>query len=120
MTPPREYVDFLEDILTASRKAQAFVGDMDYVSFAADEKTVFAVVRALEIIGEAAKRIPPEVRDRHPSIPWRAMTGIRDKLIHDYTSVNQAVVWQTVSDDLPLLAVQMESILSALPEEPQS
>jgi len=117
MTPSREFVDFLEDIRDAALKAQQFVAAMDYAAFAADEKTAYAVVRALEIIGEAAKRIPQGVRDQNPSIPWRAMAGIRDKLFHDYTSVNLQVVWQTVVEDLPSLGRQIDQLIRALPDE---
>lgn len=113
MTATRSYVDFLDDIRTSAVKAQAFVAGMSYDTFTADEKTVFAVVRALEIIGEAAKRIPNAMRDQYPEIPWRAMAGIRDKLIHDYVSVNLAVVWKTVEEDLPSLVPQMEQMIQA-------
>jgi uncharacterized protein with HEPN domain len=115
MTTPRAFGDFLDDIRAAAVKAQTFVAGMSYDAFAADDKTVFAVVRALEILGEAAKRSPQEVRDRNPGVPWRAMAGIRDKLIHDYTSVNLEVVWKTVEEDLPGLVVQIESIIRAMP-----
>ena len=62
--------------------------DLSYEAFAVDDRTTYAVVRALEIIGEAAKRIPQPIRDQYPLVPWRSMSGIRDKLIHDYVSVN--------------------------------
>lgn len=113
MTAPRQFADFLEDIRSAALKAREFVSGLTYDSFATDEKTVFAVVRALEIVGEAAKRIPQEVRDANPDVPWRAMSGIRDKLIHDYTSVNLEIVWKTVEEDLPGLVSQIERIIRA-------
>ena len=76
----REYVDYLQNILYAMEKAESFIEGMDFAAFEADEKTTFTVVRALEIIGEAAKKIPPEVRQKYPDVPWREMAGMRDKL----------------------------------------
>ena len=102
MKQPRDYRDHLDDISEAARKALEFVAGMDYEGFLRDEKTAYAVVRALEILGEATKRIPLEIRDRFPEVPWRSMAGIRDKLVHDYVSVNLEVVWKTITEDLPL------------------
>jgi uncharacterized protein with HEPN domain len=114
MSQPRQYRDFVEDILQASKKATEFLGGLSLAEFALDEKTAFAVVRTLEIVGEAAKRISQDVRDRYPDVPWRSMSGIRDKLIHDYVTVNLEIVWRTVNEDLPALIPAMEAILADL------
>jgi len=99
----RSSADYVDDILQAAEKAVAFLGPMTLTAFRADEKTLFAVIRALEIVGEAAKRIPDPVRESHGQIPWRSMAGIRDKLVHDYVTVDHEVVWKTVVEDLPPL-----------------
>ena len=118
MTTPRSTADFLEDIRAAAKKAQSFVTGMTFHAFSADEKTAFAVVRALEIIGEAAKRIPGEIRLEHPSLPWRSMCGIRDKLIHDYTSVDLEIVWKAVHEDLPELLEKIDIVIRTVNRNP--
>jgi uncharacterized protein with HEPN domain len=111
MTQRRTYVDYLEDMRQAAEKAVAFLGGVPLATLQADDKTAYAVIRALEILGEAAKRIPPEIRDRYPEAPWRAMAGIRDKLIHDYLTVNLEVVWKTVTEELPTLLPTLAGIV---------
>jgi uncharacterized protein with HEPN domain len=78
---------------------------------ASDEKTLLAVIRALEVIGEAAKRGSPSVRRKHPDVPWRGMAGMRDKVIHGYFGVDSDLVWRTVHDDLPRVRAAIRALL---------
>lgn len=112
MSSDREYADYLEDILDAISKIANFIEGMTFDQFSRDDKTAYAVIRALEIIGEATKHIPEQVRKSNPDISWREMAGIRDKLIHDYFGVNLEVVWKTATDDLPKLEPEIQLILS--------
>ena len=80
----KESVNYIEDIIKAMNDALSFVKDMDYVVFIEDNRTTYAVIRALEIIGEATKKVPPSIKDEYSQIPWKKMAGMRDKLIHEY------------------------------------
>jgi uncharacterized protein with HEPN domain len=93
----------LEDIREAVRLTILFTADLSYEQFVGDIKTQSAVVRQLEIIGEASKRVSEATRARYPSIPWTILGRMRDKLIHAYHAVDPKVVWDTVHDDLPML-----------------
>jgi uncharacterized protein with HEPN domain len=97
----REFVDYLVDIRDAAENISQFIAGMTWTQFAEDQKTIYAVVRAFEIIGEAAKKVPPSVRKRHAEIPWKQMAGMRDKLIHEYFGVNYQVLWKTAQEDIP-------------------
>ena len=114
MRSQRQFVDYIQDILDAIEKVEQFTEGMDFKGFSVDDKTVFAVIRALEVIGEASKRIPEDFRKLHPKIPWKQMAGMRDKVIHAYFGVDAEVVWSTVERDLPTLAKGMQAILDSL------
>lgn len=114
MTSSRSIQDYLQDILNYAEDAMQFVAGMDLATFEQDKRTNYAVVRALEVIGEATKNIPQDVRDRYPSIPWRLMAGMRDKLIHDYISADLRRVFETVLTDLPVIKTAIAQVLSDL------
>ena len=113
MKSQRVILDYLQDMLDACLKAIQFTQNMTFDEFIKDDKTQFAVVRALEIIGEASKKVPESLKDQNREIPWRAISGMRDKMIHDYMGINQEVVWRTVIEDLPLLGQQLQKVIEA-------
>jgi uncharacterized protein with HEPN domain len=114
MKSNREYTDYLQDILDAAGKAMRFVKDVDFAAFRANDEKVFAVIRALEIIGEAARNIPKSLCERYTEIPWEDIVGMRNKVIYDYFGVDLEVIWKTLHEDLPPLPAAIEKILEDL------
>ncbi len=110
----RAYKDYLQDIVASITKAESFVNGMTLQDFEKDEKTIYAVVRALEVIGEAVKKVPSTVRQKHKNIPWKEMAGMRDKLIHEYFGVKPNVVWRTIKHDLPQVMPLLLAILAGV------
>lgn len=109
--PPRDRSSLL-DIVQAAQLAQTFVAGMDWLQFEADLKTQSAALYQIAIIGEAVKRLSPQLRNQHTDIPWAAMAGMRDKLIHDYEGVDVERVWLTLQSSIPDLLQAINSLLA--------
>jgi uncharacterized protein with HEPN domain len=101
MKVTKDYSDYLNDIVEYAQKAETFLSGISIEDFTGNEEKTLAAIRALEVIGEAARNIPKQMGKKYPGVPWDEMTGMRDKLIHDYFGVNLTVVWRTVKEDIP-------------------
>ena len=107
----RADVDFLKDIQESVRRIREYTDAMAYDRFLADIKTQDAVIRNLEIVGEAAKNISTQLHSKYSDVPWKGMAGVRNRLIHHYFGVNLDIVWDIVTVELPSLESQVEEIL---------
>ncbi|MDK2371813.1 MAG: DUF86 domain-containing protein [Candidatus Korarchaeota archaeon] len=112
----RSYRDYILDILTSIDEIEEFTEGMDFEEFIGDRKTINAVIRSLEVMGEAAKKIPRKIREKYPDIPWKYLVGMRDKLIHEYHGVDLGIVWEVVKTEIPPLRPRFERILRELEE----
>jgi uncharacterized protein with HEPN domain len=105
---------YLNDILDNIKRAEDFAGVMTYGEMISDIKTSYAVVRCLEIIGEATNRLPKALREKYPEVPWSKIVSMRNLIIHDYSAVDYLTVWQTLKESLPELKPQIQKILADL------
>ena len=99
----RDYKLYLKDILDAITKIEGYTKDLSFEEFSKGDLVIDGVVRNFEIIGEASKNIPDEVKKQYPDVPWKEMAGMRDKMIHEYFGVDLEIVWKTVKNRLPQL-----------------
>jgi len=104
--------DFLGDIQEAMRRIASYTEGMTYEQFMEDNKTQDAVIRNLEVIGEATKNLSSRLRRAHPQIPWKDLAGMRDKMIHHYFGINYEIVWTVAKEELPGLLPRIEDILT--------
>jgi uncharacterized protein with HEPN domain len=102
--------EFLSDIREAMHRISTYVAGIEYEAFVKDTKTQDAVIRNLEILGEATKNLSEEFRTAHTGVPWKSMAGARDRLIHHYFGVNLDIVWQIVSTELPKVTEHLPNI----------
>lgn len=109
---PRDSRVYLEDILEATRKITTYTGSLSKAAFLEDEKTIDAVVRNLEVIGEAVKKLPEDLRARHPALEWKKMAGLRDILIHEYFGLDAEIVWDIVQNKVPALDRVVRTMLN--------
>ena len=107
----RNYTLYLKDIIECINNIENFVNEMQFEEFISDDKTSSAVIRKFEIIGEAVKKIPDEIKIHYPNIPWKEIAGMRDRLIHFYFGVDYKLVWETIKNRLPELKSFIEKIL---------
>lgn len=113
--PKRDPDLLMEDILEAVRKISRYTAGMAKNDFLQDEKTIDAVVRNLEIVGEATRQLPEDFISRHPEVPWRQIAGLRNRIVHEYFGLDLEIIWQVIRYDLPALQARLER---ASPETP--
>ena len=112
MSKPRRDPEYLTDIVEAMKRVAAYVSGLTFELFLQDTRTQDAVVRNLEVIGEAAKSLSPALKKSVPHIPWRSMAGMRDKVIHHYFGINYDTVWAVASQQILDLLPQVEQVLA--------
>ena len=107
----------MDDILDAINSIEEYTSGLTFEAFAKDKKTVDAVIRNFEIIGEATKHIPEKIRKEHPKVPWNYMAGMRDRLIHGYFGVKLDVIWKTIKERLPEVKLLIKEALTKMEEK---
>jgi uncharacterized protein with HEPN domain len=116
---PRDYRVSLDDILAASERIQSYTHELTLKDFAADPKTFDAVVRNLEVIGEAVKNLPEDVRARCPQVAWKKIIGLRDVLIHQYFGIDSEILWDIVENKIPSLQAAVRELFKDPPQPSQ-
>ena len=107
----RDYRDFLHDILDAIKDIESFIDNLSYDEFVNDRKTLNAVIRSIEVIGEATKNLPGQIKEKHPDLPWKRMASMGDKLVHGYFGIDNKTLYRTAKEDIPTLKSSIQAIL---------
>ncbi len=110
----RDYKIFLKDILNSMELIEDYVDGLDFDEFKKDQKTIDAVIRNIEIIGEASKQIPEDIKRKYTIVPWKEMARMRDKMIHGYFNIMHEILWETAKHDIPDTKPLIKDILDEL------
>jgi uncharacterized protein with HEPN domain len=105
---------FLQDMLTSCDRVLRYTEGMNRDVFFADTLVFDATMRNIEILGEACKQIPPDLREQYPAIPWRKISGLRDIVIHHYFGIDENIVWDVIRHQIPHLRVQLAHVLHTI------
>ena len=108
--PKRDPDLLVQDMLEAARKVELYTAGLDRAAFLQDEKTIDAVVRNLEVLGEAARQLPDDFTSRQSNISWNQIAGLRNRIVHDYFGLDLEIIWQIIQHDLPPLKAQLEKL----------
>jgi uncharacterized protein with HEPN domain len=107
----RDVLLLLEDMLESAKKVRKYTHGLDFDSFMNEEKTLDAVIRNFEIIGEAANRIDSDFRKKNPGLEWKRIRGFRNRIVHDYFGIDYEIVWSIIDNDLDQLIIQLERLV---------
>jgi uncharacterized protein with HEPN domain len=107
----RTHFDYVRDIYESVQEIEQFMLGLTKEQFVEDRKTILAITKLIEIIGEASKGIPEEVREMYCSIPWKQMTGMRDKLTHKYYGIDLQVLWETATNKIPMINKPIQEMM---------
>ena len=106
----RQLSEFLQDILDTITDIEIFTDNVEFEAFQANREKVLAVVKSIEILGEAVKKVPDDIRNQYPDIPWKSIAGMRDVLVHEYWGIDVNIIWATVQEGLPPLKATIAEI----------
>ena len=112
MTPiNRDYNLYLEDMLTSMKRIEEYIGDMEFRKFKMNYMIVDAIIRNFEIIGEASKNVPTEIKNKYPEIPWKKMYGLRNLIAHEYFGIDYEMIWEISKNNLPQNSIDLREII---------
>ncbi len=109
--PERNWQLFLHDIMICIERIEIYIHGLNRKAFFTDQKTMDAVMRNLEIIGEAAKKLPENIKEKYPNVEWRKLAGLRDILIHHYFGIDEDIIWDVLANKIPEVKTELGKIL---------